>query len=433
MPVSQGRDLSAVTDTLWKTFYEKRFGNTDGVIEKMRKHNVPFKWKHAYEISARSRKYITPPRFFYAGIYIFNAVRLLLIRLREQGKFFGGMMVASLVDLCIKKWKDNVWSLADVGEIDDYLLDKMLPLCSVDQLKYVEGCTKVSHGRDLSPVTDKLWKTFYEASFYNSDEVIEKMRKHNVPFKWKKAYEYKEEEIIAQEQIRRLVVFESEYFGATYYQSRSRARAREETDFLNSHGEDYYHYYNNNNNNDYDDVEEEEEEEDDETDVEEEFLERVGGGQVSVEEAEQVEEEEEGEDDDDDDDGYDDDDDDYHYHCFNNGSADEEGEEEFLERVGREVSVEELVEEEIQIEKAEEMEVEEQIRIEEGEEVEEQTQILEEEEHRDMSEVGQGEDGYDDDSYGNDYYDGGYDSDYGCDDGYGDDFGCDYGSDDGYY
>lgn len=52
-------------------------------------------------------------------------------------------MALSLVDLCIKKWIDNVWSLGDVGELDDYLLNLMLPLCSVDQLKYVEGCTKV--------------------------------------------------------------------------------------------------------------------------------------------------------------------------------------------------------------------------------------------------------------------------------------------------
>lgn len=50
--ILQGKDLSSVTDKLWKAFYEKRFGNTntDEVIDKMRSNNLPFKWKQAYEV-----------------------------------------------------------------------------------------------------------------------------------------------------------------------------------------------------------------------------------------------------------------------------------------------------------------------------------------------------------------------------------------------
>lgn len=51
--------------------------------------------------------------------------------------------VPSLVDLCVRKWHCNVWLLGNVGEIDEYLLDRMLPLCTVDQLQHVEESTKV--------------------------------------------------------------------------------------------------------------------------------------------------------------------------------------------------------------------------------------------------------------------------------------------------
>ncbi|XP_028778466.1 uncharacterized protein LOC114734981 [Neltuma alba] len=205
-------------------------------------------------------------------------------------------MVPSLVDLCVKKWIDNVWSLANVGEIDEYLLDLMLPLCSVDQLKYVEGATKVSQGIDLSSVTDKLWRTFYEARFGNTDGVIEKMRDNNIPFKWKQAYEYKEEEIKARELTMRLLLEKDEYdyCGAGYI--RMNSLAREEIDSLNSEEED--------DDDDYDDevvvdeesdvegevsVEEVEEDEETETDIEE-VVEKEG--EVSAEEVEEVEEEE---------------------------------------------------------------------------------------------------------------------------------------------
>ena len=72
--------------------------------------------------------------------------------------------------LAPEKLIDKLTHAAHVGDnrgleifaaCDDEILKQVLPHCTVDQLKYVEKCLK-SKGRDLSPVTDKLWKKFYE-------------------------------------------------------------------------------------------------------------------------------------------------------------------------------------------------------------------------------------------------------------------------------
>ena len=46
-------------------------------------------------------------------------------------------------------------------------------------------------GRDLSPVTDKYWKKFYEKEFSveNAKLVIRRMEKKNVAFTWMKLFE----------------------------------------------------------------------------------------------------------------------------------------------------------------------------------------------------------------------------------------------------
>lgn len=43
----------------------------------------------------------------------------------------------------------------------------------------------------MSPITDKLWKRFYEIDFgaQNTKLVIERMRQKKVTFKWMKLYE----------------------------------------------------------------------------------------------------------------------------------------------------------------------------------------------------------------------------------------------------
>ncbi|KAK4749823.1 hypothetical protein SAY87_027272 [Trapa incisa] len=98
--------------------------------------------------------------------------------------------VPSLVDLCVRTAIDNVRYLGDVGETDLDLLEHILPHCTVDQLMHIENSTV---GRDLSPVTDKLWKKFYEKQFgtENANLVMKRMKQNNASFKWVKLYEAK--------------------------------------------------------------------------------------------------------------------------------------------------------------------------------------------------------------------------------------------------
>ncbi|KAL0002190.1 hypothetical protein SO802_015971 [Lithocarpus litseifolius] len=104
----------------------------------------------------------------------------------------------SLVDLCINTAIDNLRYLGDVGETDLYLLDRILPHCTLDQLMHVE---KSSQGRDLSQVTDNLWKKFYEKQFgkEKTEEVVRRMVKSKMTFKWIQLYEAKLEYIAEQE------------------------------------------------------------------------------------------------------------------------------------------------------------------------------------------------------------------------------------------
>ncbi|XP_059664968.1 uncharacterized protein LOC132311194 [Cornus florida] len=98
--------------------------------------------------------------------------------------------VPCLLDLCVQTAVDNVRYLGDVGETDIHLLGRILPHCTFDQLMHVENSTE---GRDLSPVTNKLWKKFYEKQFgaKSTDLVVERMKQRKVSFKWKQLYEAK--------------------------------------------------------------------------------------------------------------------------------------------------------------------------------------------------------------------------------------------------
>lgn len=118
--------------------------------------------------------------------------------LKKEFGVSGRKLLPSLVDLCIKTAIDNVRYLGDVGETDINLLDRILPHCTLDQLMHVEKC---SEGRDLSPVTDKLWKKFYEKQFgtKSTEQVVERMRKSLKSFKWIQLYEAKLEDIAEHE------------------------------------------------------------------------------------------------------------------------------------------------------------------------------------------------------------------------------------------
>ncbi|KAL5579781.1 hypothetical protein UlMin_012223 [Ulmus minor] len=93
-----------------------------------------------------------------------------------------------LVDLCVKTGIDNLRYLGDVGEMDLQLLDQIFPHCGIDHLECVE---KGSQGRDLNPVTDKLWKKFYEKEFgvESLNDTIKRMKQAKFSFRWKQLYE----------------------------------------------------------------------------------------------------------------------------------------------------------------------------------------------------------------------------------------------------
>ncbi|KAF9625964.1 hypothetical protein IFM89_028350 [Coptis chinensis] len=96
----------------------------------------------------------------------------------------------SLVQLCVQTAIDNVRYLGNIGDTDIDLLEDILSHCTLDQLKCIEDSTQ---GRDLSPVTDKLWKKFYKKEFGVDclNTLVEKMNKRKVSFKWRELFEAK--------------------------------------------------------------------------------------------------------------------------------------------------------------------------------------------------------------------------------------------------
>lgn len=98
--------------------------------------------------------------------------------------------VPSLVDLCVQKAIDNVRYIGNVGETDTHLLERILPHCTVEQLMHIENATT---GRDLSSVTNKLWKKLYEAKFGTEamNKVIENMKRKRQRFPWRQLYQAK--------------------------------------------------------------------------------------------------------------------------------------------------------------------------------------------------------------------------------------------------
>ena len=84
-------------------------------------------------------------------------------------------------------------SFGDVGSYHPDFLEKLLPHCSKDQLAHIERCTtKV----DLTPITNKLWKTFFQRDFGGraTDEIMQEM-KNVVDFNWSEAYEAKSKRV----------------------------------------------------------------------------------------------------------------------------------------------------------------------------------------------------------------------------------------------
>ena len=79
-----------------------------------------------------------------------------------------------MVDLCVRTAIDNLRYLGDVGETDLYLLDRILPHCTVDQLMRVEKCTEVRNSLYLLCLQE-----FY-GSAYAFIGVLEEMFENNL-------------------------------------------------------------------------------------------------------------------------------------------------------------------------------------------------------------------------------------------------------------
>ncbi|CAH8387543.1 unnamed protein product [Eruca vesicaria subsp. sativa] len=96
----------------------------------------------------------------------------------------------SLVDLCVRLAIDNVRYIGYVGGVDFQLLEKIFQHCTLEQLMHIEDSTPDT---DLSPVTNELWKRFYEKQYgaKNLSFVVEKMERSRVSFKWRELYEAK--------------------------------------------------------------------------------------------------------------------------------------------------------------------------------------------------------------------------------------------------
>ncbi|XP_018473054.1 uncharacterized protein LOC108844317 [Raphanus sativus] len=96
----------------------------------------------------------------------------------------------SLVDLCVRLAIDNVRYIGYVGGVDFQLLEKIMQHCTLEQLMHIEDSTQDT---DLSPVTNELWKRFYEKQYgaKNLSFVMEKMERSKVNFKWRELYEAK--------------------------------------------------------------------------------------------------------------------------------------------------------------------------------------------------------------------------------------------------
>lgn len=74
-----------------------------------------------------------------------------------------------------------------MSDMDLDVLEQILPHCSKAQLSHIEKSTK---GRDLSPVTDTLWKRFYEREFgtKSTELLMEVMKEENLTLKWSEMY-----------------------------------------------------------------------------------------------------------------------------------------------------------------------------------------------------------------------------------------------------
>lgn len=104
-----------------------------------------------------------------------------------------GRKPRSLVDLCVQKVIDNLRYVGHVDGIETELLKRILPHCTLEQLTRIENRTQM----DLSPITDPLWRRFYQKEFGedHTNLVIKRMKeaKGKARYTWKELFKAKTE------------------------------------------------------------------------------------------------------------------------------------------------------------------------------------------------------------------------------------------------
>uniref|UniRef100_A0ACD6A1R2 Uncharacterized protein n=1 Tax=Avena sativa TaxID=4498 RepID=A0ACD6A1R2_AVESA len=97
----------------------------------------------------------------------------------------------SLLELCVRNVIDNLRYVGSMDGVEMQLLKRIMPHCTLDQLTRIESRTEM----DISPVTDVLWKRFYQQQFgeENLNLVIKKMKQSGARYKWKELFKAKTE------------------------------------------------------------------------------------------------------------------------------------------------------------------------------------------------------------------------------------------------
>jgi len=111
----------------------------------------------------------------------------------QRGRMESGRKPRSLLDMCVQKLIDNLRHLGSVDGIEMELLKRILPHCTLEQLTRIENRTEM----DLSPVTDSLWKRFYQREFgeEHTNMVIKRMKESGgrARYTWRELFKAKTE------------------------------------------------------------------------------------------------------------------------------------------------------------------------------------------------------------------------------------------------
>eukprot|EP00271_Cylindrocystis_brebissonii_P011070 TRINITY_DN2777_c2_g4_i1.p1 TRINITY_DN2777_c2_g4~~TRINITY_DN2777_c2_g4_i1.p1 ORF type:complete len:351 (-),score=63.88 TRINITY_DN2777_c2_g4_i1:196-1248(-) len=100
----------------------------------------------------------------------------------------------TLSSLCLDILLANLDALGDVGDTDWDTLEILLRRCN---MQYVRRIEDANPSRDLSRVTEELWRGFYSSSYGrpSMEAVLARMKRRNVTCKWRDLFDAKGREV----------------------------------------------------------------------------------------------------------------------------------------------------------------------------------------------------------------------------------------------